>query len=347
MLTELGATAAEDRVYGLLVTAVSACEHEIAGATGLSPDDVRIALASLIERGLAEPMADTPSRFVAASPSVLESMISERQAELRAAQETLDRLSAQYRANRLARTADGIFEILRGEDALRDCSLSLLRSARSEVLNFIKPPLIALQPEEQIGPGDSVRNRIIYETCALKEPGMIDALRTGLLARDEARAHPELPIKMLAVDKRVALVPLAQHDTTPVGVLVRESAVLDALCALFEHVWATAIPLHIQGMSNGHPHPSSVLCDEARELLSLLLAGLSDEAIAMHRGMSVRTVQRKVHALMELANVRTRMQLAWVAASRQWLADAAVEPEAEVDGPAPQTRGGPIVRIDG
>ena len=63
MLTELGATAAEDRGYGLLVTA-AACEHEIAGATGLS----RIrsdALASLIERGLAEPMA---TRRVASSP---------------------------------------------------------------------------------------------------------------------------------------------------------------------------------------------------------------------------------------------------------------------------------------
>ena len=56
-------------------------------------------------------------------------------------------------------------------------------------------------------------------------------------------------------------------------------------------------------------------------MLSLLLAGLSDEAIALHRRMSVRTVQRKVHALMEVANVRTRMQLAWEAAHRRWLAD--------------------------
>ena len=42
---------------------------------------------------------------------------------------------------------------------------------------------------------------------------------------------------------------------------------------------------------------------------------MSDEAIAMHRRMSVRTVQRKVHALMDVANVQTRMQLAWEAAT--------------------------------
>ena len=254
MLTELGATAAEDRVYGLLVTAVSACEHEIAGATGLSPDDVRIALASLIERGLAERMPETPSRFVAASPSVVESMISERLSRVANGAADTRPASSQYRANSLARTADGVFEIIRGEDALRDCSLSLLRSARSEVLNLIKPPLIAVQPEEQIGPGDSVRNRIIYETCALKQPGMIDALRTGLLARDEARVHPELPIKMLAVDQSGRR-SFRSRSTTP-----RRSESWCArapcstrCCALFEHVWATAIPLHVQGMSNGQP----------------------------------------------------------------------------------------------
>jgi hypothetical protein len=53
------------------------------------------------------------------------------------------------RAKSLARTADGVFEIIRGEDALRHYSLGLLRSARSEVLNLVKPPLIAFQVEEE------------------------------------------------------------------------------------------------------------------------------------------------------------------------------------------------------
>jgi DNA-binding CsgD family transcriptional regulator/predicted DNA-binding transcriptional regulator len=326
MLTALGATQAEDRVYGLLVIVVSASEHEIAEATGLSQEDVRTALASLIERGLVDRMTETPTRFVAAPPSVVESMITKRLTELRTAQQTLDRVASQYRANTLARTADGVFEIVRGEDALRQCSLRLLSSARLEVLNLIKPPLIALQVEESIGPDESVRNRVIYETAALEHEGTLDALRAGLRPNDEARVHSNLPVKMLAVDQTVAMVPLAQHDTTPVGVLVRESAVLDSLFALFEYVWAAAIPLHVYGV-NGRRPTASVLSDKDRGLLSLLLAGLSDEAIALHRRMSVRTVQRKVHALMEVANVRTRMQLAWEAARRGWLTDADVELE--------------------
>jgi sugar-specific transcriptional regulator TrmB len=57
-----------------LVTAVSACEEEIADGTALSQDEVRTALVSLIDRGLVDRMAETPTRFVAASPSVVESM---------------------------------------------------------------------------------------------------------------------------------------------------------------------------------------------------------------------------------------------------------------------------------
>jgi DNA-binding CsgD family transcriptional regulator len=327
MLTALGASPAEDAVYGLLVTSLSACEDEIAAATGLGQVDVRAALDSLVERGLAERMEETPTRFIAAPPSVIESLISQRLEELRAARQTLDGLASGYRAASLARSADGVFEVIRGEEALRHTSLSLLRSARSEVRNLVKPPLIAVRPEEHIGPAAPVRNRIVYETCALERPGTIEALRAGLVDGDDARVHSQLPIKMLAVDRSVALLPLAQHDTTPVGILVRESAVLDAVLALFDYVWVTAIPLRLFD-GNGDAQ-TSTLSDEDRELLSLLLAGMSDEAIAMHRRMSVRTVQRKVHALMDVANVRTRMQLAWEAANRRWLAD----------GDAPRLRG--------
>jgi hypothetical protein len=319
MLEVLGATTAEDRVYGHLATVVSAAETEIAAATGLSDDDVRIALAGLIDRGLAAHMADSPERFVAASLTVVESLISKRFAELRSAQKTLDGLTSQYRANSLARASDGAFEIVRGRDALRRCSLNLLSSASSEVLNLIKPPIIAIRSEERVQPGESVRGRVIFETRALEPPGALEVVQKDLRSQDQIRVHTSLPIKMLAVDRSVALLPLAQPDTTPVGVLVRTSAVLDAFLALFEYVWASAVPLHVDNANSPTPMGSSILSDDDRRLLSLLLAGLTDEAIASHSGTSVRTVQRRVHALMNAAYVRTRMQLAWEAARQGWL----------------------------
>ncbi|MPZ91097.1 MAG: hypothetical protein GEU68_05625 [Actinobacteria bacterium] len=319
MLTTLGATPAEDRVYRQLVAAVSATEEEVATSTGLPREEVRVALEGLTDRGLATRMADSPERFVAASLGVVESMISKRLGELRSAQETLDGLVSQYRENSLTRAAAGVFEIVRGGDALRQCSLSLLQAARFEVLNLIKPPIIAVRSEERIQPGESARGRLIFETDALEPPGNLLAVQKDLRRQDEVRVHTSLPIKMLAVDRAMALLPVTHHDTTPVGVLVRKSAVLDAFLALFEHVWTTAIPLHVDNANSPIPKSATELDDNDRHLLSLLLAGLTDEAIASHRGTSVRTVQRKVHALMMLANVRTRMQLAWEAARRGWL----------------------------
>jgi DNA-binding CsgD family transcriptional regulator len=319
MLAVLGASPEEDRVYGQLVTAVTASESEIADSTGLSAEAVRTALANLIDRGLASQTPDSPERFVAASPGVVESMISERLGELRAAQATLDRLAAQYRANSMAQAATGVFEIVRGIEALRKTSMGMLDSARSEVLNMVKPPIIAVQSEERAKPHESSSGRLIFETQSLERPGTLEAIQQGLRSQDEVRVHTRLPIKMLLVDRSVALLPLAQQDTTPVGVLIRESAVLDAMLALFEYVWATAVPLHVDNANSPAPQRPSMLSDDDRRLLSLLLAGLTDEAIAQHRGTSVRTVQRKVQALMSVAHVRTRMQLAWEAARQGWM----------------------------
>jgi sugar-specific transcriptional regulator TrmB len=318
MLTVLGATAAEDHVYRLLATVISASEDEIADANGLSPDEVRTALVLLIERGLVDRLPETPTRYVAVSPAVVESMLSDRLAELRTAQETLDGLAPRYRAGSIARTGVGVFEIVRGRHALRRHSLGLMRSARSEVLVLAKEPFIAFEPGEQLDRPESVRNRIVYETPLLAQPELIDRWRTDPPGPEEARVHTKLPVKALVVDRSVAMLPLAQDDTTPVGVLVRESAVLDAVLTLFEYVWESALPLPVHGNGDGGAAMSD-LPDDQRELVTLLLAGLCDEAIAMQRGTSVRTVQRKVHALMDLANVQTRMQLGWEAARREWV----------------------------
>jgi DNA-binding CsgD family transcriptional regulator len=262
-----------------------------------------------------------PVRFVASSPGTVEAMISNRLRELREAQEVLDILADKRRAVQQSGEA-GVFEVVHGQQALRHHALHLLRTARSEVVNMIKPPLIAVQSNERVLPGDGVHNRAIFETGALEVAGALDAITDGINHSGEVRVHSKLPVKMLAVDRSVALVPLAQQDSPPVGMLIYPSAVLDALIALFEFVWDRAVSLQMLDPRSTAGTTDSVLSPEDRQLLSLLLAGLTDEAIAAHFRVSVRTVQRKVHALMEVANVRTRMQLAWEAARQGWLLTA-------------------------
>ncbi len=56
-------------------------------------------------------------------------------------------------------------------------------------------------------------------------------------------------------------------------------------------------------------------------ILSLLALGLSDRRIAAQLGLSLRTVERRIRALMDLADAQSRFQLGCHAAREGWLPD--------------------------
>jgi DNA-binding NarL/FixJ family response regulator len=64
---------------------------------------------------------------------------------------------------------------------------------------------------------------------------------------------------------------------------------------------------------------NSAKFEQDRTILSLMLAGVTDDTVARQLGVSTRTVQRRVSELMTAAGARTRMQLGWHAATHQWL----------------------------
>ncbi|HEY3870846.1 MAG TPA: hypothetical protein VGM10_20970 [Actinocrinis sp.] len=107
--------------------------------------------------------------------------------------------------------------------------------------------------------------------------------------------------------------------TEPAALLVRAPAVIRVVTGLFESVWERAVPIRATG--------SEPIVDEAASeptaldlhILSQLMAGATDAAIAKQLGLGLRTVQRRVAHLMELASVTTRLQLGWAAARRGWL----------------------------
>ena len=53
-------------------------------------------------------------------------------------------------------------------------------------------------------------------------------------------------------------------------------------------------------------------------ILALLLAGMTDQALAGQLGLSLRTVQRRIRVLMDKAGVDTRIQLGWHAGREGW-----------------------------
>jgi len=102
------------------------------------------------------------------------------------------------------------------------------------------------------------------------------------------------------------------------ALLVHSSGLLDALLALFDFVWQTAPRLvrsnaRLDEVASDHLEPIDA------KVLSLLLAGLTDQSIGSQLGLSLRTVQRKVRQMMDRAQVDTRLQLGYEAGRRGWL----------------------------
>jgi DNA-binding NarL/FixJ family response regulator len=128
-------------------------------------------------------------------------------------------------------------------------------------------------------------------------------------------------MKLMIVDGERALLPLhsgghgeGEHgDLASAGLLLLHPSVLvDALLELFEDRWLRATPLRFAA---GPEVPASPALDA--QLLSLLMSGLPDKAIATQLGVSLRTLQRRIRALMESTGTANRTQLAWYVAQQR------------------------------
>ncbi|MGW1075177.1 LuxR family transcriptional regulator [Streptomyces sp. NPDC002537] len=131
------------------------------------------------------------------------------------------------------------------------------------------------------------------------------------------RAVGRVPAEFVLTDRAVALVslsPRADGAGEPAALLVRPGELLASLTDLFEDVWQRALP--VRGRTGEDPAEGPDAVD--LEVLSLLLIGLTDTSVARQLGLGLRTVQRRVKRLMELAGVTTRLQLGRHAAERGW-----------------------------
>jgi DNA-binding CsgD family transcriptional regulator/DNA-binding transcriptional regulator YhcF (GntR family) len=323
VLTVLGASEAEEAVYRELIGTASATAAELAETLHLPPDAVRAALSALERRGLVTRTITQPPRFVAAPPdTVAEGLLLRRQAELAKARAELEELARAYRSGRRTRNTDELIEIVIGAEPLAHRVSHLTRSPRREFAGFVKPPFVAvdLDRAEPLADPD-VSYRAVYDQEILRRyPGLLGKLQANTAPRVEYRIHPSLPMKLMIADRETALLPLGRDtgDVTPAAVIVHSSGLLDALLALFDQYWEASIPLVALDAENPD-RAEGGLTGADRRILSLLVAGVTDEAIAGQLGVSLRTVRRRIQEMMRAANARNRAQLGWRAARDGWL----------------------------
>ncbi|MQY40314.1 hypothetical protein SRB17_83470 [Streptomyces sp. RB17] len=339
MLGVLGLSDDEERVYRVIVSGYRSAPEEVAAQLGLPASEVVPVLQILLDKRF---ISRTSGYFVPTPPDVaLGPLLVDGQAELERARAAVAQLAQEYRSSALLRDSTQLVEVLTGAEAIRQQALSLQRDAREEMLWFCRDEPIAMtageNDEEFRALARGVRYQVIYESALLDAPGATADLAKGLRAGERARSISRLPIRLAIADRSVALCPLGDETTgEPTAALVRGTSLLVALISLFETHWERATPVRVDSLDGDGPFDA-----DERELLSLLIGGMSDKSIAKQLRVSPRTVQRRVHDLMRRAHARGRMQLAWQACKLGWLDDDAGDlAYGEEEPPAPA----PIIR---
>ncbi|MFI7429435.1 transcriptional regulator TrmB [Micromonospora sp. NPDC049836] len=327
MLGVLGLGPDDEAVYGLLVRRAQADPAALAAALRMPVATVRAALAHLIAGGLVKHGPN--DEFSVAPPAVaLGALISEQRSALRSAELALVTLAEEYRAATAGRAIDELIEVVTGRDAVGHRFAQVQHAARAEVRTFVTSPFIAVppgeNPVESVAVAQGVRFRVVIDRPTLAEPGVIAETLQSLRDGVQVRVVESLPIKLILADAELALVPMtATPGGEPAAVLLHRTGLLTAMDALFENVWRHAHPLDAEALTGAAgDHPASEDADGLTELdrkvLALLLAGLTDQVVAAQLDLSLRTLQRRLRHLMDLAGVQTRMQLGWHAARHHW-----------------------------
>jgi predicted transcriptional regulator len=150
-----------------------------------------------------------------------------------------------------------------------------------------------------------VAYRVVVDRAYLEEPAAPRVLEQHIAEGWDVRVV-DRPLRKLAIaDEQIAMMQL----TADTSALLKRPLVALAV-ELFESTWESARPYLIRASDLGRLD---------RQILQLMLAGLTDHALAHQLGISPRTVQRRLQSLMTTAGATTRMQLGWHAFRRGWV----------------------------
>ncbi|MFE0805201.1 helix-turn-helix domain-containing protein [Streptomyces sp. NPDC058812] len=324
MLGVLGLENTHESAYRALVSLGAADVPDLARRLALGERDTEHALRRLEQNGLAAQSSARPGRWVAAPPGVaLGALLAQQRHELEKAELAAALLAEEYRAAAAEPAVHDLVEVVTGAAAVAQRFLQLQLGASDEVCALVTGNPVAVtgmenDAEEQAA-GRGVGYRVVVERSVLDLPTGITEL-TAALGRDEqVRVVDRVPTKLVIADRALALVPLTAHSSEPAALVVHASGLLELLSGLFESVWRDALPLRLGAAGVSEHGPDGPDATDL-EILSLLLAGLTDASVAKQLDLGLRTVQRRVKRLMELTGVTTRLQLGWHAYERDWVA---------------------------
>ncbi|OAH11121.1 helix-turn-helix transcriptional regulator [Streptomyces jeddahensis] len=325
MLAAIGLDEMHESAYRALVSVGAAEVPDLARRLTLGEYDTERALRRLERHGLAAQSSARPGRWVAAPPAVaLGALLTQQRHELEKAELAAALLAEEYRAQAAEPAVHDLVEVVIGAAAVSQRFLQLQLGASDEVCALVTGKPVAVSgvdndAEEQAA-NRGVAYRVVIEREVLSLPAGLSELSAALGRDEQVRVVDQVPTKLVIADRSTAMVPLTSRAAEPAAVVVHASGLLESLTGLFEAVWRDALPLRLREGGRVTEEQPDAPDGTDLEILSLLLAGLTDASVAKQLDLGLRTVQRRVKRLMELAGVTTRLQLGWHAYERGWVA---------------------------
>ncbi len=322
VLTSLGLTREAERLYYQVAPMSGKTIDRVAELLLLGRDELLAQLGPLVDLGLVsftgEKVVVPPMALVVAD------LVGEESSRATTVASRLDALAWAVphlvaAATRPAETDVSETRALEGELSSGGNPLELigqmLRTSRGDML-WLRPDAWAMPRESAVSQvlaeamAGGRKSRAIYPVRALNEAP--DVLRTRARLGEQIRVISELPTRMFILGDAHAVLPEPLGYADEPRVHIRQRSVVAALTYWFEALWATATP--VPALDTGEARP-----DLRRFLLEQLVAGAQDEAIARKLGISLRTVRRRIAALMTELGVDTRFQAGVEAVRRGWL----------------------------
>jgi DNA-binding CsgD family transcriptional regulator/DNA-binding transcriptional regulator GbsR (MarR family) len=326
VLSELGVEPDAEAVYLTLVGSGRPMSvDEIVGrAGGLRRRELAVRLRNLEKAGLLVRTGTDRDLFAPVDPSqAFRDTLARQRKELRQAEARVEALTEQFRQVASERDVGYLIDVVAGPEAIM-AEISRIERATSHLIRATdRPPYHSggeTDPDEFYLLERGVTAQAVYAREGLEIPGRLGQIQACIAAGEQARVLAEVPVKLLISDDRIATLPLqAGHDLSPTFIVVRRSALLEALIGLFETLWRLAIPIPTLGTNPDLPVMSGGLTPAEQQIMTLLSTGMTDEAIATTIGVSTRTYHRRIQHIMQLAGADTRVQLGIHAQRSGWL----------------------------
>ncbi|HVF53631.1 MAG TPA: LuxR C-terminal-related transcriptional regulator [Actinomycetota bacterium] len=321
MLTDLGLTSEEEQLYRWLLGRLEPSTPEMAASANLDAKRPLRTFEKLESKGLVSRLPSEDLTFSAVAPDVgLEPLLHSRTQELLAVKSEIESLQEDYRRAARQRSEGLPIHLVRGVDAVAMALRQVANSVTEQILVLDRPPYAIYRNPEQLEHLErGIRYRTIYDRQALEDEGYVDWILTLAAAGERARVLDKIPMKMMLVDKRRAMLPLDPGRGRPVdqGLIVESPEVIELLSATFESLWSRAVPMEVA--ERGGTEDGSDLGQMETRILMMMSAGIKDRAIANQLGVGHRTVQRKIQQLMQQMGASTRFQAGIQAAHQGWI----------------------------